>query len=127
MATPDMNHRSTEVEWSVQPDYTHADNDSTFRCALTGFPKRTGEVIYRGPHIDDFYGFFAIGQDAAEQLARLIGWVDPDTIDSTVQQAVQLADEVDELKDILAEREEQIRAYEETIRHLVRSEDEDAA
>ena len=81
MATPDFEHRADEVSWGIQPDYAYADNDSQFRCAMTGFPKRKDEIVYRGSHVDDFYGFFAIGQDSAEQLASLIGWVDPDDYD----------------------------------------------
>ncbi len=112
MATPDMDHRSNEVEWSIQPAYEIADNDGRMICGMTGFPKRKDEVIYRGAHIDDFIGFFSIGQDSAEQLARLVGYVDPDTIDDTVAQAAQALIRVEELQRELAERDQVIAAYE---------------
>jgi len=83
MAAPDFSHQSSEVEWSIDQAYRPNDNYGHMRCAMTGFDRRKDEVIYRGPHIDDFLGYFAIGQDAAEQLARLIGWIDPDTLVST--------------------------------------------
>lgn len=90
MATPDFDHRSNEVEWKIQKDYTYQENDSTFRCALTGRPKRPGEVVYVGAYIDEFIGYHAIGQDAAEQLARLIGWIDPDTLVMTPDEELEL-------------------------------------
>ena len=80
MATPDMTHQSSEVEWAIDSTYRPMDNYSNHTCAMTGFSQRKGEVIYRGPWIDDFMGFFAIGHDAAEQLARLVGFIDPDEL-----------------------------------------------
>ncbi|MEE9125348.1 MAG: hypothetical protein V3U14_12795 [candidate division NC10 bacterium] len=50
-------------------------------CYVSGLPKRDGEdFIIRGPHID-MEGFFDISLYAAEQLAKLIGWVPPDEAD----------------------------------------------
>ena len=112
MATPDFDRRPNEAEWTILPQYLPDDNEGRMVCALTGFSKRPDEVVYRGPHIDDFYGFFAIGQHAAENLASLIGWVDPDTIDSTVQQAADNMERIEELERIIAEKDEIIGAYE---------------
>ncbi len=112
MATPDMDHKSTEIEWSIMPSYRIADNDGRMVCAMTGFAQRKGEVIYEGSFIDEFIGYFAIGQDSAEQLARLIGWVDPGTIDDTVAQAAEAVQAVMELQKQLASRDEVIAAYE---------------
>lgn len=111
MATPDMEHRSTEVEWSIRPDYERVDNEGKHVCAMTGFSKRDGEIVYRGPFVDEFYGFFAIGQDSAEQLARLAGFVDPETIDSTVQQAAESLEQIVELNRVIQEQEQIITAY----------------
>ena len=111
MATPDTEHQSTEVEWSIQPAYRYEDNDSTHRCALTGFPQRKGEVVYRGPHIDEFYGFMTIGQDAAEQLARLIGWIDPDDLVMTPDELLE--QELLSLREQVAELESQLDAVRE--------------
>jgi hypothetical protein len=114
MATPDYEHQSTEVEWSIQPNYVPSDNYNEHVCAMTGFSKRPAEVVYRGPHIDDFMGFFTIGQDAAEQLARLIGFVDPDEILMTPSEELiveneslrgeisGLNDTIDRLRDVLS-------------------------
>ena len=114
MATPNFDHVSNEVEWSIQKAYTHTDNDSTHRCALTGFPQRKGEVVYRGPHIDDFYGYMTIGQDAAEQLARLIGWIDPDDLVMTPDE--MLEQELTNLRGRVAELESQLEAVRELAR-----------
>jgi hypothetical protein len=111
MATPDFEHQSNEVEWSILKTYEYADNSGTMRCRMTGFPQRKGEVVYRGAHIDDFEGFFTIGQDAAEQLARLVGYVDPDTIDTTVQQAADALERIEELERHIAEQDQVIEAY----------------
>ena len=111
MATPNFDHDSNEVEWSIQKDYSYTDNDSTHRCALTGFPKRKNEVVYRGPHIDDFFGYMTIGQDAAEQLARLIGWIDPDDLVMTPDE--MLEQELLSLRDQVAELESQLAAVRE--------------
>lgn len=124
MATPDMEHRSSEVEWSIRPAYERVDNDSTMVCAMTGFAKRDGEVVYRGPFVDEFYGFLAIGQDSAEQLARLIGYVDPDTIDDTVAQAAEALDRVAALEAEIAERDVVIAAYETIMGPLEESDEE---
>jgi len=109
MAEIDFDHTSTEVEWSIQPAYTG--QDQGFVCSMTGFAQRKGEVVYRGSFIDEFVGFFTIGQDSAEQLARLIGWVDPDTIDSTVQQAIVAQERIEALELQVASQELVIEAY----------------
>ena len=111
MATPNFDHDSNEVEWSIQKDYSYTDNDSTHRCALTGFPKRKNEVVYRGPHIDDFFGYMTIGQDAAEQLARLIGWIDPDDLVMTPDELLE--QELLSLREQVAELESQLDAVRE--------------
>ncbi len=111
MATPDMDHKSTEIEWSIMPSYRIADNDGRMVCAMTGFAQRKGEVIYEGSFIDEFIGYFAIGQDSAEQLARLIGWVDPGTIDDTVAQAAEAVQAVADLQATIIAQEEIIAAY----------------
>jgi len=114
MATPNYEYSPTEVEWSIQPNYTPADNEGTHRCAMSGFNKRPGEVVYRGQHVDEWYGFFTIGQDAAEQLARLVGWIDPDTLVMTPDEALEA--EVMELRGQVAELESQLAAVREVAR-----------
>jgi hypothetical protein len=106
MATPDLDHNSSEVEWSIQADYEHIDNEGQMHCAMTGFPRRKDEFVYRGAFIDEFVGFFTIGQDAAEQLARLIGWIDPDTLVSTpdedlLAENVRLQEKLDDQQALL--------------------------
>ena len=106
MATPDTDHQSNEVEWALDNAYRPMDNYGAHVCAMTGFDQRKGELIYRGPHIDDFMGYFAIGQDAAEQLARLIGWIDPDDLVSTpdellLSENLRLAEQVELLEETL--------------------------
>ena len=93
MASPDMSHRSSEVEWSIDSTYRPSDNYGSHTCAMTGFPQRKGEVVYRGPHVDDFLGFFAIGHDAAEQLARLVGFIDPDDLIMTPDEELLIENE----------------------------------
>lgn len=114
MATPNFDHESTEVEWSIQPRYVPSDNYGEHVCAMTGFSPRPAEVVYRGPHIDDFMGFFTIGQDAAEQLARLVGFVDPDDILMTPSEELiieneKLRGEADDLRDQLEAVRESLR------------------
>ncbi len=112
MATPDFDYRSSEVEWSILQQYEHADNDGRMVCGMTGFDRRPDEVIYRGNHIDDFIGYFSIGQDSAEQLARLIGWVDPDDLEDVAPVLADLRDQVLNLQTEVSSRDEVIAAYE---------------
>ena len=114
MATPDYSHIPTEVEWSLIPDYTPIDNEGTHTCAMTGFKKRPGEVVYRGQQVDEWFGHFTIGQDSAEQLARLIGWIDPDTLVMTPDEMLEA--EVLELRGRVAELESQLAAVREMAR-----------
>lgn len=111
MSTPDFTHESSEIEWSIQPAYGPQDNYGQRTCAMSGFSKRNGEVVYRGPWIDDFHGYFAIGQDMAEQLARLVGYIDPDDLVMTPDEYLQeenmrLAEQVE----LLQEKLDQLRA-----------------
>lgn len=115
MATPDFSHTPNEVEWSLDSAYRPSDNYGQHTCAMTGFSKRDGEVIYRGPHIDDFMGHFAIGQDAAEQLARLAGFIDPDDLVSTPDEDL-LAEVV-----FLREENERLEAKLSELRSVVAS------
>ena len=111
MATPDINRVPNEAEWSIQPDYVIPDNDGRMVCGVTGQPKRRGEFVYRGAFIDEFVGFFTIGQDSAEQLAKLIGYVDPDVIDDVVAQAVNDKNRIEELEQQIAGLELVVEAY----------------
>jgi len=111
VATPDFDHTPNEVDWTIQPNYVIPDNDGRMVCAMTGFAQRKGEVVYRGSYIDEFIGFYAIGQDSAEQLARLIGFVDPDSIDKVVADAVSDKIRVEELEIQVAHLELMIEAY----------------
>lgn len=100
MAAPDYDFRPDMIDWSIQPDYTVEDRD--FFCSMTGLPKGRDEVVYRGSMID-FEGFFSISQYSAEQLAKLIGWIDPDTLVSTPEEEllienVRLREEADDLR-----------------------------
>ena len=113
MATPDFDFESGEVDWSIQQNYTPVDNDGQMHCGMTGFAKRRDEVVYRGQYIDHFYGFFTIGQDSAEQLAKLVGFIDPDTLVSTPDELLvvenqqlqaendRLQTQIDELRSVL--------------------------
>jgi len=113
MATPDFDFDSGEVDWSIQREYTPQDNDSQMHCGMTGFSKRPGEVVYRGQWVDEFYGFFTIGQDSAEQLAKLAGFIDPDSLVSTPDELLvvenqklqaendKLQTQIDELRSVL--------------------------
>lgn len=80
MPTPDRDYKPSEIDWSIQESYGPQDNYGKHICAMSGFPKKPGEVVFRGPWVDDFMGFFTIGEYAANQLARLTGHIDPDTL-----------------------------------------------
>jgi len=67
--------------WAEDRDFNA--NDRAMYCSTTGQGKRQGESVYRGAFID-MEGFYTICLDSAKQLADLIGWIDPDTVDSTV-------------------------------------------
>lgn len=111
MATPDYEYVSDYIDWSIQPDYTV--EDQQFACSMTGLPKKPGEVVYRGNMIEE-EGYFTISQYSAEQLARLIGWVDPG--EEALAAAV-----VDDLRAQVEQLQRQNRAYETAIRELVQS------
>jgi hypothetical protein len=108
MATPQEDYRPDPTRWSIQPDYTVADR--AFYCSMTGLPKKRDEVVYQGAIID-FEGFFTIGQYSAEQLARLIGWVDPDEYDDH-------SDEVEALRLENATLVEQVESLQALHAHL---------
>jgi hypothetical protein len=67
-----MTHRSEY--WEDRDGFDH--NSRELVCSITGIPYK-GKV-YRGPNIMD-EGYFDISQYAAEDLARHIGWVAPET------------------------------------------------
>lgn len=103
MATPQDRPAPSEVQWAPDTDYRPNDNYGTGVCAMWGYPKRDGELIYRGPFVDEFMGNFAIGQDAAEDLAALIGWVDPDGVfDSYEAEVKRLKAENESLHELIA-------------------------
>lgn len=60
--------------WEDRDGFDH--NSRELTCSVTGIPYK-GKV-YRGPNIDQ-EGYFDISQYAAEDLARHIGWVAPET------------------------------------------------
>ena len=106
MATPDFTHESSEIDWSIQPNYGPQDNYGQRTCAMSGFSKRDGEVVYRGPWVDDFMGFFTISQMMAEQLARLVGYIDPDELVVTPDEELMLENEM--LKEQVLELEDRL-------------------
>ena len=106
MATPDFTHESSEIDWSIQPNYGPQDNYGQRTCAMSGFDRRGDEVVYRGPWIDDFHGYFTISQMMAEQLARLVGYIDPDDLVMTPDEELLIENEG--LKEQVLELEERL-------------------
>ena len=111
MATPDFDHQSSEIDWSIQKDYVIKDNDGTMICAMTGFPRRVGEIVYQGAFIDEFIGFFTIGQDSAVQLAKLVGFVDPDKFEGLELEVSSLGEEIDALREVIDSQDLALDAY----------------
>jgi hypothetical protein len=111
MATPDFEYRPDYIDWAIQPDFTV--EDQQFACSMTGLPKKDGEVVYQGAVIEG-EGHFTITQYSAEQLARLIGWVDPDELPDTDDLYAEIA----ALQSTVDEQESLIDQLQTTIRLL---------
>lgn len=100
----------SHIDWTLVPDF---DSQSQLPfCSMTGFPKRPGEPgVWRGSMIE-FEGFFTISQMSAEQLAKAIGWVSPETVNSLVDSQVEEKARIEELEAQLEAAKNLLAAYE---------------
>ena len=136
MATPDFDYKSDYIDWSIKEDYDVTDRQ--FSCSMTGLPKKPGEVVYQGQMIEE-EGHFTISQYSAEQLARLIGWVDPDEYDRERQEQFdstdaeleflrkensQLRQRISDLTNVLTDDNYQIASYDDESRQIAALQEE---
>ena len=63
--------------WIEQPDFNYQSREMF--CSTTGQPRRPGESVFRGSHIE-LEGSYDICLDSAKQLAELIGYVTPEDV-----------------------------------------------
>lgn len=84
-------------QWTIIPNY--GPESQHYHCSTCGMPHRTGtnEPVLRGNWIE-MEGYYDICVDCARHAGRLVGLVDPSTVEGTNALNRKLGDEVVELK-----------------------------